>query len=123
MRRYISVAILLLPLFTSSHLYPYTPWTTCDVGGSPPCKPLHWSSRNIDYWVNPAGSGLSSDQALTAIQSAFKSWENTGVGLTFTFRGFTDRQNGDDRMNVVFWSSDPSTTGSYAITIPSRADL
>src|SRR2546427_10252872 len=62
-----------------------------------------------------------SDQTLVAIQSAFQSWEQTGVGLTFSFMDFTDAQNSlTDHKNVVFWSSDRSIIeeGASGRTIP-----
>jgi Matrixin len=97
MRRLLLVSFLLL----TGRLWAYNYVRTAN--GSP----YHWPNRNIQYWINPAGSGLSNDQALTAIQSAFQSWEQTGVGLTFTFMGFTDAQNNlTDHKNVIFWSSD-----------------
>jgi hypothetical protein len=116
MRRFLTLLFLLAShLFSASHLFAYEYFkTTTGI-------PWHWPTRNIKYWINPEGSGLSSDQILTTIQSTFQSWEQTGVGLTFSFMGFTDSQNNlTDHKNVIFWSSDRTIipAGAYGITIP-----
>src|SRR5437762_3188966 len=99
--RLVMMRFLLLPLLVSAPLCAYDVFTT-KTGTS-----WHWHSRHIQYWINSGGSGLSSDQAKVAIQSAFQSWEQTGVGLTFSFMGITDSKNSlTDHKNVVFWSSD-----------------
>lgn len=109
-RRLLLISFLLL----TGHLWAYTYKKTANG------TPFHWRNRNIQYWINPAGSGLSNDQALTAIQSAFQSWQQTGVGLTFTFMGFTNVQNNaTDHKNVVFWTADHTIVpqDAYGVTI------
>src|SRR5258708_5383858 len=77
---------------------------------------LRWPSRNISYYINPVGSGLSDDQTRLAIQNAFSSWSQTGTGLRFTFLGFTsDKANRFDNKNVVFWDPDNTWVGGSAL--------
>ena len=69
--------------------------------------PLRWSERTIGWYYNPQNKPdwLGDEEALEVIRRAAAGW--AGCGITFSYRGETDRLPGFmDDANVVGWSRD-----------------
>ena len=114
---------------------------TCDeAGGIYGCgprevpKPVRWTGRSLDYWVNERGSddfpqgpdGSMGQELREAIRVSFTPWlEPDCVGLAITDRGLTDMAsigyNSDsaDNRNIIVWREDwpyDAAPSAYALT-------
>src|ERR1022692_710803 len=88
------------------------------VNTTPSGMPIKWHTSDIDYYINPLGSGLSIEQIQPVIQNSFDVWGQL-VNLHFHYLGVADWPGCDntstsqcagyDGRNTIFWD----TTGQY----------
>jgi hypothetical protein len=72
-----------------------------------PTVTTKWRVPEIQYYINPDGSGLSNDQVIQVVQNSFASWTNTGIGVSFRYMGITShKDNAKDHINTIFWDVD-----------------
>jgi hypothetical protein len=67
---------------------------------------IHWADpTDIEYWVNPTGSGVSAGSTVAAIEAAMATWDNASGPLGYDYQGTTDLGAGvADGYNVVSWA-------------------
>jgi hypothetical protein len=85
---------------------------------------IKWNTRNIPYYINPAGSGVAADLTISAIQNGFNAWSQALNGaITFTYMGTTtSKHNSNDHQNTVFWDTDRTyiTQDALGLTLPTH---
>ncbi len=87
-------------------------------------KKLHWSTQNISWKLNQAGSDNIADGShKPAIEHAFQSWRQvTGSKLKFNFQGMTGSKNAGSSDHLVFFDENngsgyfPQGSGTVAVT-------
>ncbi len=71
----------------------------------------------IEYWINPAGSGVLSGTAISATGAAFDTWGGACGPLSFSYQGATGVAAGvKDGRNVVSWGDLSAYPGALAVT-------
>ncbi len=78
----------------------------------------HWANPSgIDYSINPAGSGVSSDTTISSLRASFDTWGDACGPLSFSYQGTTGAQAGlRDGANVVSWGDLSDHPGAIAVT-------
>lgn len=71
---------------------------------------VHWTNKNIGWYLNTAGQGSGKSGALSAAMTA---WTNvTSANHTLTYLGTTTSGWSTDGRNTVLWSSGNGCTGN-----------
>ncbi len=86
------------------------PDCTEDIGVNCPHDgvPLVWKSFPVTYVINATNSGLSSSDAVAAIDASFQTWQSASNGkVTFVSGGDVGfgGANGQDHRNTVVWTN------------------
>jgi hypothetical protein len=79
---------------------------------------IHWANPNgVEYWVNPASSGVSVSTTVSSVRAAFDTWGNASGPLSFTYQGATSLGAGyQDSKNIVSWGDLSAYPGTIALT-------
>ena len=78
----------------------------------------HWAQPDgVEYWINPAGSGVLSGTTISATVGAFDTWGGACGPLSFSYQGTTGVAAGvKDGRNVVSWADLSAYPGALAVT-------